>query len=204
MQSILATFLTTIQSSQKILIDAHQTGASGTYLRSQDERELITGACFVRKFIALEEYFEAAFGHYATGGSSITGWTPQVYASPPTLEHAHKMMIGLKPFMDWSTPDQVTRLANLYFASGEPFVTAISSAQSDLRDMKTVRNGTAHVSRTTASALEGLYSRWTGAPKQGVSAYEMIMAPNNSSGSSFESYTTAIVTAVANQVAHYS
>lgn len=182
--------------------DAHKTDSSGSYLRSPDEREVIAEACFMRLFIALEEYFEAAFGHYLMGGVSTSGWAPVAYASPPTLEHGHNMLIGLMRFVDWSTSESVRRLARLYFKDGEPFDSPLASAVSDLQDMKTVRNAAAHVSRTTTAPLDALYRRWTGSPRQGVSAYEMILATGHASGASFLARADAVVSSIGSQIAN--
>lgn len=171
------------------------------YVRPEVEREIVLSACFVRVFVALEEYLEAAFGHYIMGGLSVAGWSPVVYAKPPTVDHAHGMFIGLQRFMDWSTPDQVRKLAKLYFANGDPFDAPLASSLQTILDMKTVRNAASHVSRTTTAPLDALYSRWTASPRRGVSAYEMILAQESKTSRSFLLHAELTVSAVARQIA---
>lgn len=93
--------------SAKLVYDTHETDTTGSYLRSLAERELVTNACFLQMFIALEEFFEAAFVHYAIGRMSTARWRPAKYMRPPTVDHAHLMLVGTQRYVDWSTPDTV-------------------------------------------------------------------------------------------------
>lgn len=185
----------------KLIHGAHTTSTSGGYLLPLDEREVITNACFLRMFVALEEFTEAAFLHYAMGRMSTARWRPSKYMRPSSEDHANRMLIGTQRFVDWSTPDVVRKLAKLYFQTGDPFEGPFASANQQLLDMKTVRNATAHLSRTTQASLDALQTRWTGVPSAGSSAYVMLLSPNVVSGDSFltasETTLNAIVTAVA-------
>ena len=189
---------------RRLVTSAHDTDTHGTYKMPLSDREVITNACFLNMFIALEEFIEAAFLHYAVGRMSTGRWRPRKYMRPIDEAHANRMLVGTQRFVDWSTPDTIRKLARLYFDSGEPFETPFAAANQHLLDMKTVRNATAHLSRTTQAALDGLRTRWTGAPVSGSSAYEMLLSARLGAGDSFltVSGTTidAISTAVANRV----
>jgi hypothetical protein len=196
--------LNKIGSAGQLVKDIHALDASGNYEKPLYEREVVTNACFLNVFIALEEFFEASFGHYAMGRMSTASWRPSKFARPPSVAHAQEMFIGIQRFMDWSTPDHVVKLAKLYFAQGEPFVLPISSSKSQLDNMKTVRNATAHLSRTTQASLDAAYSRWTGAPVIGVNTYQMLMALSPSTSQTFYGASEQTVLAIVRQVsAHH-
>jgi hypothetical protein len=203
-QSTLTEFESALHLAVTVSGKAHAQDANGQYETQTNERELITSACFVRMFVAFEEFLEASFGHYGTGGLSIAGTPAHCYAAPPSVEHLHRMYIGMMRFMDWSTPEKVRQLAMLYFLNGEPFVTPLSAAHSDLLDMKTVRNGASHVSRTTTAQLDSLYKRWTGKPRSGVTAYEMLTTPGSQVQQTFMGHAESVLRATASQIAHYT
>lgn len=203
MKNLLARSQGRIAETRLHLQSVHGLAPDGQYGRSLSERALVTEACFLKLFIALEEFLEASFVHYLVGRMSTARWRPSKYAKPPTSDHAHKMLLGQQRFVDWSTPDTVVKYAELYFLDGEPFKTPLSGAATQLQDMKTVRNSTAHMSTTTQAKLEGLYVRWSGTPKYGISAYEMLMEPKAGGGGTFyfesEQYVTAIIANIANR-----
>lgn len=182
---------------------AHTLDLNGQYERSLSERALVTEACFLNLFIVFEEFLEASFLHYLVGRMSTARWRPSRYAKPPTVEHANKMLVGQQRFVDWSTPATVIKYSELYFLEGEPFKTPLSGASAQLLDMKTVRNSTAHKSTTTQVKLETLYLRWSGMPKYGVTAYEMLIEPKSGGGTTFyfesERYVSAIIANIANR-----
>lgn len=201
---MLADFESTLRLAAQVSKKTHRLGVSGQYIVSADERELVTSACFVRMFVAFEEFLESSFGHYGTGGLSIRGASASCFVNPPDVDHLHRMYIGMMRFMDWSTPDRVKELAKLYFVDGEPFVTPLSSAHSDLLDMKTVRNGASHVSRTTTSALDSLYGRWTATPRSGVTAYEVLTSQGVQHRQTFMAHAETVLRGLASQIANYT
>ncbi|MFX1818464.1 hypothetical protein PV768_01595 [Pseudarthrobacter sp. CC4] len=203
MKIIFANSLQRISETSSHLKAAHTLANNGQYERSISERTLISEACFLNLFITLEEFLEASFAHYLVGKMSTARWRPSRFAKPTSLEHAQRMLIGSQRFVDWSTPDTVLKFADLYFLGGEPFRTPLAGAKSHLQGMKTVRNSTAHLSSTTRAALDGLYSRWTGTPSSGITAYEMLMARGVQSQNTFygtsEQVVQAIIASVANR-----
>lgn len=203
MQTILADFDAAMNLSVAVTQHAHLLDANGNYAVNQDERELITQAAFVRMFVAFEEFLEQGFGHYGMGGASLVGTLANCYALAPSVDHLHKMYIGLLRFMDWSTPDKVRTLAGLYFAPNDPFTGPLSSAHTSLLDMKTVRNSASHVSRTTSAQADALYLRWTSQPAAGVSAYQILMANGGHAGATFMTEADQVLRAAAAQIANF-
>lgn len=202
MKHLLASSTSRITETRSHLQSAHILDSYGQYERSLSERSLVSEACFLKLFLTLEEFLEESFVHYLLGKMSTARWCPSKLAKPPTAEHAQQMLIGTQRYVDWSTPDTVVKLANLYFVDGDPFKVPISGAISHLQSMKTTRNSTAHLSFTTRTALEALYSRWTGTPTSGITAYDMLMATEASHGATFYGYSEQVVSGIIINIAN--
>lgn len=203
MQSGVNQFKDTLAHCRAITSFAHQLNSTGSYVLALEQRQIVTQAAFVRAYVAFEEFLEFSFGHYGMGQASTVGNKLMAYADAPSREHLHDMLTGTQRFVDWSTPSTVVKLARLYFENGEPYATAIGSAQSHLDDMKTVRNGASHVSRTTVAPLESLHLRWTGKPRIGASAYDVLMAQGvRRNGTTFMGFAESVLDGVVNQVAN--
>jgi len=161
-----------------LIATAHATNAAGTNLWTIDETIFITESAFLKMFISWESFLEKSFVLYLTGNLSMTGNVVVKYASPIDEKHAHKILIGVMKYVDWSTPDIVRKFAKLYFDSGEPYESAISSVHNDLLDLKTIRNSVAHISTTTTGNLDGLAIRKLSRPTSGISVYDLILSIN--------------------------
>lgn len=201
MKAILASGLQRLADARGLLVAIHEIDTSGVYVRSLAERSMVTNACFLNVFIALEEFLEASFVHYMTGRMSTAKWRPEKYSRGLTADHAHRMLVANANYVDWSTPEKVLKLANLYFKDGEPFRTPLASAYSHINDMKKVRNSTAHTSRTTQDALNAVFTRWTGIPSMDRVAYEVLMAEEASGFETFYGASERIVATVMSSIA---
>ena len=73
--------------------------------------------------------------------------------------HAHRILIGTQKYVDWSNPEIIRRLCNLFFDPSNPFDTYIASINTDLFDLKTIRNAAAHLTSTTSQQLDSLATR---------------------------------------------
>lgn len=176
MQQAVVRFESTLHDCRSVVALAHQLDSEGNYTLRRPEREIVTQAAFVRMYVAFEEFVEFSFGHYGLGLPGLNGTHVRTYANVPSADHMHEMFIGTQRFVDWSSPQIIVKLANLYFENGEPYVTVIGATYQPLCDMKTVRNGSSHISRTTTAALESLFRRWTGQQQSGMTAYDVLMA----------------------------
>ncbi len=110
-------------------------------------------------FVAWESFIEASFTKFLCGEPSTTGLQIVCCATPRDLEHAQKMVIGVMKYVDWSHPEVIRKLAAIYFEDGHPFSTLISAIQSDLFDLRTIRNAAAHITSTTTHQLDALGQR---------------------------------------------
>ena len=204
MKTIQGAALQKLADARSLVNSVHQIDGAGHFIRSSMERELVTNAYFLNVFIALEEFFEASFAHYMTGKMSTVRWRPSNYARPPSADHAHRLLVGTQRFVDWSTPDTVKKLADLYFKDGEPYRTALGSVHGHLNRMKTVRNSTAHVSKSTQVALDAVYSAWTGTPTINATAYAALMSVESGGTDSFYGASERVVKSILSQVASHA
>jgi len=177
----LQNFRDSISSVNGLIASAHVTDATGKKLWTTDEIVFITESAFLKMFTAWESFLEQSFILYLTGNLSTSGKAITKYANPVDEEHAHKILIGVMKYVDWSNPDIVRKFAKLYFDSGEPYENAISSAYSDLMDLKTIRNSSAHISSTTVKNLDSLATRKLNRPTVGITVYDLILAIDPSS-----------------------
>lgn len=138
---------------------AFQQDAAGAYTHQQFQRDFITDSTFLKIFIAWETFLESSFINYMLGELSILGNPVVRYSQPIDFQHANKLIIGTQSYFDWSDPNKVKQLCNLYFGAGNPLDTYISAIMTDLRDLKTIRNAAAHLSSTTTAALDAVASR---------------------------------------------
>ena len=89
---------------------------------------------------------------------------------------AHALVIGVMAYFDFAKHDNVRRLVKMYFENGYPYEPHLSAIFSDLQDLKTMRNASAHISSTTQTGLEGLALRIFGRPQSGTTVYRILTA----------------------------
>ncbi|MEC5399911.1 hypothetical protein [Uliginosibacterium sp. H1] len=157
-----------------LISNAHRLDAAGAFIFPQIDREQITEAGFLNLFVAWESFLESAFGHLMVGAATLSGALPVRYASPPGKDVALQMLTGTNRYFDFANHDFVRKMAGLYFQNGHPFEPHLSAIATDLADLRTMRNASAHISTTTQRALEALAQRIFGAPQPGVSLYTVL------------------------------
>ena len=155
---------------------AHRIGPSGAVLFTPLESQQITVAGFLNLFVAWEEFLESAFVHFMTGAPTLSGLQPVRYASPPSADAALGMLIGAGHHFNFASHDHVRKMARLYFKNGYPFEPHLSAVATDLADLRTMRNASAHISTTTQKALQALAQRIFGVPRQNIALYAMLIA----------------------------
>lgn len=159
---------------ESLIANGHKTDALGVYIFPQIDREQITIAAFLNMFIAWEEFLESSISDFMAGEATLSGKHPVCYANSPNADAAKKMLIGVNRYFDYANLDNVRRMTSLYFEFGYPFEPHLSSISSDLADLRTMRNSSAHMSSTTQKALDGLAQRIFGIPQPGITLYTML------------------------------
>jgi hypothetical protein len=181
----LSFFQANVSQCDGLIANAHRSDHNGIPFFIQRDLEQITAAAFLNLFIAWEEYLEAAITDFMMGDPTLGGNQPTKYVQPVSREHATKMVIHTNRYFDFANYEIVMKLAKLYFENGYPIEPALSSIVSDLADLKTMRNASAHMSSTTRTALESLALRIFGQPQPHISVYSLLTsidprAPNDS------------------------
>jgi hypothetical protein len=77
-------------------------------------------------------------------------------------------VIGTARYFNYANHNHFRKIVNLYFDAGYPYEPHLSAIISDLDDLKTMRNASAHISSTTQNALEGLARRVFAQPQPGL------------------------------------
>jgi hypothetical protein len=195
--SSLADFTNSVTQCERLIANAHKVDAEGNPLLPAIDQQQITVAAFLNLFIAWETFLEASLSKFMTGESTISGTPPVKYVSPPTQEHAKKITIGTMRFFDYANHENMKKIANLYFDSGYPFEPHISALYTELQDLRTMRNASAHVTSTTQTALEALATRIFGAPRPGIDLYVLLMSvdPRSPPNTVFVSYKDKLLAA---------
>jgi len=155
----LTTFRGAVAEANSFITLAFKQDTSGNYILSANQQDFLTDSAYLRVFIAWETFLENTFVRYMLGEHSILGNIVTSYVRPLDDQHANRLLIGTQKFVDWSDPQTVKKLCNLYFSPGNPIDTFVSSMASDLSDLKTIRNAAAHLSSTTRKQLDALGTR---------------------------------------------
>lgn len=181
-----------------IIVDAHATNASGSLVKPRNVRSFMTEAAVLKIFIAWERYLEQSFLEYLMGSPSTTGASLACYLRAPSLDHAKRVLVGTQRYVDWSNPEVVVHLADLYFSGGVPYHVALSSIQGDLFDLRSIRNAAAHLSTTTSQQLDQLALRKLGRASTGASVYDLVTSydPKTSGKTILQTYIDILQAAV--------
>ncbi len=174
----LNTFRASIAEANSFIALAFQQDAAGAYVLPQNQRDFISDSAFLKLFIAWETFLEDSFIKYMLGEPSITGASIVRYVQPVDEQHANKILIGTQKYVDWSNPDIVKRLCNLFFDTANPYNTFINSMLTDLFDLKTVRNAAAHLTSTTRQQLDSVGTRRLRRPCTNMKVSDFIFAIN--------------------------
>ena len=172
---ILFDFNGSVAQCDGLIANAHQTnGAGGPFLFPAVDRQQITVAAFLNLFIAWETFLELSLSEFMTGNLTTNGTAPVKYVSPLHVEAAREFVIGVRPYFDYGNHENIRKVVRMFFQNGYPFEPHLSGIFSELSDLRTMRNASAHISSTTQTALESLALRISGQPQAGISLYQLL------------------------------
>lgn len=155
---------------------ANHKYANGTYKLPRNLREFICESAFLRIFISWETFVENSFVDYLLNEPSILNNRPAKWVNPINKEHAQEIIIGNQRYMDWSNPEAIRKISQMFFHLGYVFNTTLGSISNDLMDLKTIRNSAAHMSSTTSGKLDGLSTRILSVPCTNFTAYRLLFS----------------------------
>ena len=174
----LATFQASASQCDALIANAHQADATGlAVLPSLDQRQ-ITVAAFLNLFVSWETFLEESLIKLLIDHPTISGRLPIRYVSPPTIDAARRLVVGVQRFFDYGNHDNVRKMVSIYFENGYPFEPHLSAINTDLSDLRTMRNASAHITSTTQTALEGLAQRLFSTPQPGIDLYTLLTKPD--------------------------
>ncbi|MGD1073832.1 MAG: hypothetical protein ABSB15_27280 [Bryobacteraceae bacterium] len=179
-------------------MDAHRADASGQAFFAEPSRNRITVAAFLNFFIAWESFLENTIVELMTGGATVSGSSPTKFIAPVDASSARGLIIGINRYFDYGNHDNVRKMVRMYFRDGYPYEPHLSSIASDLADLRTLRNSSAHITSTTQTALEGLAQRILSRPWPDVNLYSLLTAadPRATTGETvYSSYKNRLIVA---------
>lgn len=153
---------------------AHQKYSGGAFKVPKNLREFISESAFLRIFIAWETFVENCFIDYLLGEPSVLNNRPAKWVNPIDRDHARQIIVGNQKHMDWSNPEVIRKISQIFFHQGYVFNSSLGAINNDLMDLKTIRNSAAHMSSTTASKLDGLSTRILGITSANFTAYKLL------------------------------
>jgi hypothetical protein len=195
---ILADFVASVSQCEALIAHAHQVDGAGSSVLPPLDREQITVAALLNMHVAWEVFLESSMTELMIGSATINGNQPVRFVSPPTQQAANQLIVGVMRFFDFANTENVRKMVPMYFQNGYPFEPHISAVFSDLSDLRTMRNASAHTSTTTQSTLEALARRIFGAPRPGITLYSMLTSTDPRSTSRdtvFKTYRDKLVVA---------
>lgn len=148
-----------VQTIESYISEAHQQDSTGVYIHTQSFRQFVMAAAIVNFSIAWESFLENISCSFLMGEPDTEGNAVPCHVSAVDENHASKLLIGTNTYFDWTNPEKVKQLSELYFTSNNPIKAGISTVMVSLKNLKTIRNAAAHISVTTQASLNGLASR---------------------------------------------
>ena len=192
---VLANFNGSVAQCESLIANAHKSDPAGAPLFPAIDQQQITVAAFLNMFIAWETFIESSIAELMVGSATRGGTVPVKYVAPLDLASARQLVIGMMKYFDYGNHVNVRKLVGMYFRDGYPFEPHISAIYSDLDDLRTMRNASAHISSTTQTAMEALALRLFSAPKPGISLYQLLTAgdPKSPGRTIFVSYKAKLL-----------
>jgi hypothetical protein len=174
LEGIFLEFNASVAQCDSLIANAHQVDAAGSPLLPILDQQQITVAAFLNMFIAWESFLESSLMELMTGTPTIGGAAPNRYVRPVDLTAARKLIVWVGRYFDYANHQNLIKAVTMYFERGYPYEPHLSAIYSDLDDLRTMRNASAHISSTTQIALESLAVRIFGQPQPGISLYQFL------------------------------
>jgi hypothetical protein len=198
LSQILGEFKGSIAQCDSLISNAHKVDPTGVPLLPTLDQQQITVAAFLNLFIAWETFLESSLIDLMTGAPTVSGRAPNRYVIPPHAAAAGELIVWMGKFFDYGNHQNMKKAVGMYFENGYPFEPHLSSIYSDLSDLRTMRNASAHISSSTQTALESLAVRILGTPHSGITLYQLLTMTDPRSatkGTIFLTYRDKLVVA---------
>lgn len=174
LSKIVSDFNADLAQCDSLIANAHKLDASGKPVLPDIDRKQITVAAFLNMYIAWETFIESTLTDFMIGTPTLNGSVPTKYVAPASLEAARALVIGVQRYFDYGNCENVRRIAGMYFQQGYPFEPHLGAIDSDLKDLRTMRNASAHISSTTQKALDTLALRLFSRPYPNIELHRLL------------------------------
>lgn len=152
---------------------------------------------FLSAFLSWENFLENSFTLYMMGKRSPSGFHPDRFVLPTTVEHAFDIIAQGRKFADWVQVQDLRRRSQWYFRNGEPFASALLSAATELDEMRLIRHRIAHMSTSAHRSFEDVVRRNLGSVPRNVTPGSYLLIEKSRGQTYFDFYVSVLkVTAV--------
>lgn len=156
---------------------------------SQDIYSHIIEHCFMRIFLAWENFLEDAFILYLCDSEDIKGNKYKRFAAPNDEEHAYDLLKGTKQYPDWTNLNNINTLSNLFFENSGPFNLLLSNPV-EFQHMKTIRNRISHISKQSIKVFNKFTN--TQIATNNLTAADFLSTLKDGNGTYYTYYTNII------------
>jgi hypothetical protein len=170
----LAEFKVNVLQCESLIANAHKTDHVGVPILPALDQQQITVAAFLNTFIAWETFLELSITELMIGAKAIGGKPIVKFVNAKNYGAATDMLMGTNRYFDYGNHDFVRKIVNIYFELGYPFEPHLSSINSELCDIRTIRNSCAHITSSTQRNLESLALRLLSNPHNGITVYKLL------------------------------
>jgi hypothetical protein len=157
LKTALDIFVSEVNKAQNLI-----RSASVFYLKSNKPKltksdfESIIELSYLKAYISWEKFLEESFTLFLIGETSNIKIKPVRYIIPKNRKHAIEFILQGRDFVDWSSPEEIRKRANLFLKNGMPFEKPIASITHQLTNMKTIRNAITHASVQSKEKFKSL------------------------------------------------
>ncbi|WHP19294.1 hypothetical protein [Cellulomonas sp. ES6] len=121
------------------------------HIEKDEVRFLTLESAQSRAFRAYENFIENVFLSFMTGEPSVSGAAVGRYVTPPSREHARRMLQGKARFLDWADPSTVIERGEYYFYPDGHLSVAVTQSWNMIDWMRKIRDHIAHNSVESAA-----------------------------------------------------
>ena len=119
---------------------------------SKRQLHILTEAIFFSAFRAYENFLEDVFCLYCLEKTPLSGNLVKSFLKPKDFVHAGELIQSSMRFLDWTSPDEMIKRAELYLFDGFPVKNPYTLNKTTLTDLKRLRN---HIAHNSKESLDG-------------------------------------------------
>ena len=149
-----SSFIKEINSLEKFDFQNHQKFNNNELTTAQVE--LMVESIFFAAFRAYEGFIREIFVLYCQEKKTIRKTKIKSYIKPKNFEHSEQLLKSSTTFLDWTSPDEIIKRAELFLENGYPIKLPYTTNLQELRNFKQLRNKIAHNSIESNNNYEKL------------------------------------------------